>query len=301
MLLHVSRETFGGQARQGVSRETWWVGGVFCSCSVFHVEHCFWILKLIQLPYVWLVSGSKEAQGGWHVLSAFPPVDVDEFSHWLNKLPCFTWNIDCGNSQKPIQLLGKLICTSKWKTGKICHLTWSSLLTETSYVWGHWISFLVRERGVFQMAIFSFPFVIRNYDCFTWNAAGCCGRRKAGCDVSRETSVWWVRNAGVVSRETRPNSWGVGDSGWSVLPLPYWLLGGSWCFTWNMWRDIAQCNCLQVKSHMTKSKVPQLLVPPDSMAMRCDNVTLTLLWLLIGICEIRGIRLKPQKPPLPYS
>ena len=33
---------------------------------------------------------SKEAQGGWHVLSAFPPVDVDEFSHWLNKLPCFT-------------------------------------------------------------------------------------------------------------------------------------------------------------------------------------------------------------------
>ena len=52
---------------------------------------------------------------------------------------------------------------------KICHLTWSSLLTETSYVWGHWISFLARERGVFQKAIFSFPFVIHNYDCFTWN------------------------------------------------------------------------------------------------------------------------------------
>jgi len=81
------------------------------------------------------------------------------------------------------------------------------------------------------MAIFSFPFVIRNYDCFTWNIvflvlsfhvehgwvgvwvvwddfgvcclfsptsccegwcftwnmAGCCRRRKAGCNVSRET------------------------------------------------------------------------------------------------------------------
>lgn len=65
---------------------------------VFHMEHCFWILKLIRLPYVWLVSGSKEAQGGWHILFAFPPVDVDEFSHWLNKLlgcafwGCFTWN-----------------------------------------------------------------------------------------------------------------------------------------------------------------------------------------------------------------
>ena len=69
--------------------------------------------------------------------------------------------------------------------------------------------------------------------CFTWNVAGCCGRRKAGCDVSRETWVWWVRNVGVVSRETRPDSWGVGDSGWSVLPLPYWLPGGGWCFTWN--------------------------------------------------------------------
>ena len=42
--------------------------------------------------------------------------------------------------------------------------------------------------------------------CFTWNVVGCCGRRKAGCDVSRETSVWWVCNAGVVSCETRSDS-----------------------------------------------------------------------------------------------
>ena len=53
--------------RVGVSRETWWVGGVFCSCSVFHVEHgwgCMcgsWDQRIIfgciwRLDYVFLVG-----------------------------------------------------------------------------------------------------------------------------------------------------------------------------------------------------------------------------------------------------
>jgi len=85
---------------------------------------------------------------------------------------------------------------------------------------------LVERLGSCRKSGLCFPTFGLGSRCFTWNVAGCCRRRKAGCDVSRETSVWWVCNAGVVSCETRSDSWGVGDSGWSILPLPYWLLGG---------------------------------------------------------------------------
>ena len=174
------------------------------------MEHCFWILKLIQLPYVWLVSGSKEAQGGWHVLSAFPPVDVDEFSHWLNKLlgcafwGCFTWNPSwCGG----------FIEWVVWDGFGVCCLP---LL-------------VVVRVGVSRETIpLMDGILLITPPCFTWNMAGCCRCWKAGCGVSRETHVWWVSKA-------RGFTWNMG-----VLGLVGYVYGKLGCvFLVAEWASVA--------------------------------------------------------------
>ena len=63
-----------------------------------------------------------------------------------------------------------------------------------------------RVGGRGKSSLVAFPWCLDPFLNVSREVAGCCGRRKAGCDVSRETWVWWVRNVGVVSRETRPDS-----------------------------------------------------------------------------------------------
>ena len=126
-------------------------------------------MKFIQHPHTWLASGSKEDQASWHTFSDSSPTDIDSFSQRrISLIVNRNVNVSRETSPPPQQpakennaLQSPPVNNSPWslfsswenpstptggRSERTCYLAWSSLLTETSHVWGRWISFHVSRE-----------------------------------------------------------------------------------------------------------------------------------------------------------
>ena len=124
------------------------------------------------------------------------------------------------------------------RSERTCYLAWSSLLTNTNHVWGHWISFIL--SGLSSVGMSGFFQRLNKLRCVTvfwWFA--CCGSFCVGFTVRFVCCGWLCLWGCFTWNVVVCLVWLLWFCGLGLCCLSGWMsglvvFGVGWCFTWNI-------------------------------------------------------------------